>query len=116
MYGKARIVTEYESVKSQFEFCHTLFSVVCVSLAQQTLNSIVTLKFSIHIFFKTRVLLKIFDIQFPFPNALIPSHFGRSELFCLLAKMASETVIRPIALQGKVDKENRPKSQSPGGP
>ena len=49
------------------------------------------IKFSIHNVFDTRVLLKIFDIEFPYK--CVCSYF---EQFCLPAKMASETVIRPI--------------------
>ena len=45
--------------------------------------SIVTLKFSIHNFFETRVLLKIFDIEFPYKC----SYF---EQLCLPTKMARD--------------------------
>ena len=50
-------------------------------------SSLVTLKFSVHNFFETRVLLKIFDAEFPYKL----SYF---EPLCLLAKMAVKTVIR----------------------
>ena len=50
------------------------------------------IKISIHNFFKTRVLLKIFDAEFP--NK--PAYF---EPLCLLAKMAVKTVKRPIVVQ-----------------
>ena len=52
-------------------------------------SSVVTLKFSVHDIFETRVLLKIFDAEFPYKL----SYF---EPLCLPAKMAAETVIRSI--------------------
>ena len=48
-------------------------------------SSLEILKFSFHNFFKTRVLLKIFDAEFPYKL----SYF---EPLCLLAKMAAKTV------------------------
>ena len=53
--------------------------------------SIVTLKFSVHNFFETRVLLKIFHAEFLYK---LSAYF---ELLCLLAKMAAKTVKRPIS-------------------
>ena len=52
-------------------------------------SSLETFKFSVHNTFETRLLLKIFDAEFP--NKL--SYF---EPLCLPAKMAAETVIRSI--------------------
>ena len=52
-------------------------------------SSLVTLKFSVHNIFETRVLLKIFDAEFPYKL----SYF---EPLCLPAKMAAETVIRSV--------------------
>ena len=49
--------------------------------------SLVTLKFSAHNIFETRVLLKIFDAEFRYKL----SYF---EPLCLPAKMAADTVIR----------------------
>ena len=110
----------YESVLSQFQFYHTIL-VICVSPLQQKLNidnkelygktrivtrrfrmpqilefssSLITLKFSKHNVFETRMLFKIFDIEFPYKR----SYF---EPFCLPAKSASETVIRPIKKMGR---------------
>ena len=51
--------------------------------------SFITLKFSNHNVFETRMLLKIFDIQLPYKR----SYF---KPFSLPAKMWSETMIRPI--------------------
>ena len=52
-------------------------------------SSLETLRFSVHNTFETRLLLKIFDAEFPYKL----SYF---ESLCLPAKMAAETVIRPI--------------------
>ena len=52
-------------------------------------SSLATLKFSVHNFFETRVLLKIFETEFSYKL----SYF---EPLCLPAKMAAETVKRPI--------------------
>ena len=57
-------------------------------------SSLVTLKFSVHNIFETRVLLKIFDAEFPHKL----SHF---EPLCLPAKMAAETVIWSIKLKNQ---------------
>ena len=46
-----------------------------------------TSKFTIHIFFMTAVLRKLFDIRFSYKHC----NFARG---CLLDKMASKTVIR----------------------
>ena len=51
--------------------------------------SLVILEFSIHNFFKTRILLEIFDAEFPYKL----SYF---EPLCLLNKMATKTVKRSI--------------------
>ena len=48
-----------------------------------------TFKFTIHIFFMTAILRKLFDIRFSYKHC----NFARG---CLLVKMASKTVIRPI--------------------
>ena len=64
-------------------------------------SSLVTLKFSVHNFFKTRVLSKIFEAEFPYKR----SYLGP---LCLLAKMAAKTVIRPIVPKLK-NNEPRPK-------
>ena len=53
--------------------------------------SLVTLKFSIHNVFKTRVLLKISDIEFPNKCSYL-------EPFYLPAKMAAETMIMSIII------------------
>ena len=51
---------------------------------------LVTLKFSVHNFFElARVLLKIFDAEFPYK-------FSYFEPLCLFTKMAAKTVKRPI--------------------
>ena len=50
---------------------------------------LVTLEFSIHNIFKTRILLEIFDADFPYKL----SYF---EPLCLLNKMAAKTVKRSI--------------------
>ena len=55
-------------------------------------SSLETLKFSVHNTFETRLLLKIFDAEFPCKL----SYF---EPLCLPAMMAAETVIRSISLQ-----------------
>ena len=68
-------------------------------------SSIVTLKFSVHDVFETRVLLKIFDAEFPYKL----SYF---EPLCLPAKMAAETVIRSINVQGSA---RRLQSSDPQG-
>ena len=52
-------------------------------------SSVVTLKFSVHDIFETRVLLKIFDVEFPYKLFYF-------EPLCLPAKMAAETLIRSI--------------------
>ena len=52
-------------------------------------SSLVTLKLSVHKIFETRVLLKIFDVEFPYKLPYF-------EPLCLPAKMAAETVIRSI--------------------
>ena len=52
-------------------------------------SSLVTLTFSVHNFFETRVLLKMFDAEFPYKL----SYF---ELLCLSAKMVAETVTRSM--------------------
>ena len=52
-------------------------------------SSLVTLSFSVQNFFYTRVLLKIFDTEFPYKL----SYF---EPLCLLAKMAAKTMKSPI--------------------
>ena len=54
-------------------------------------SSLVTLRSSVHNIFETRVLLKIFDAEFPYKSPI--SYF---EPLCLPAKMAAETVIRSI--------------------
>ena len=51
--------------------------------------SLVTLEFSIHNFLKPRILLEIFDAEFPYKL----SHF---EPLCLLNKMAAKTVKESI--------------------
>ena len=51
--------------------------------------SLVILEFLIHNFFKTRMLLDIFDAEFPYKL----SYF---EPLCLLNKMAAKTVKRSI--------------------
>ena len=48
-------------------------------------------KFPIHDFFRSDVLWKLFDIAFPYKHCYF-------EPVCLLVKMASKTVIRPIDL------------------
>ena len=53
-------------------------------------SSFVTLKFSVSNPFKTRVLLKIFDAEFPFKYSNILGYLA----LCLPAKMAAEIVIR----------------------
>ena len=59
-------------------------------------SSLVTLKFSFHNFFKTRVLLKIFDTEFSYKL----SYFKH---LCLPAKMAAETVTGfPNSLKSKL--------------
>ena len=61
-------------------------------------SSFVTLKFSVHNFFETRVLLKIFDTEFPCKL----SYF---DPLCLPAKMAAKTVTRSIYVEiGAVDR------------
>ena len=52
--------------------------------------SLVELEFSIHNFFKTRMLLEIFDAEFPCKL----SYF---EPLCLMNKMAAKTAKRSIA-------------------
>ena len=52
-------------------------------------SSLETLKFSAHNTFETRLLLKIFDAEFPYKL----SYF---EPLCLPAKMAAETVVRSV--------------------
>ena len=70
-------------------------------------SSVVTLKFSIHNLFKTAVLLKIFDAEFPYKC----SYF---EPLCLPAKMAAETVIRSIG--GSTHRlDSHPKKVKRGG-
>ena len=54
--------------------------------------SLVTLKFSIHNVSKARMLLEIFEAEFPYKRS---DYF---EPLCLPAKMAAETVIRSIAI------------------
>ena len=54
-------------------------------------SSLVTLKCSIHKVFKTRMLLKIFDAEFPY-------RLYYFEPLCQLFKMAAKTVIRPIEI------------------
>ena len=54
---------------------------------------LVTLKFTIHNVFKTRVLLKIFDAEFPYKLS-----YKYFEPLCLFAKMAAKTVKRPNGL------------------
>ena len=58
--------------------------------------SLVTLEFSIHNFFKIRMLLEIFDAEFPYKL----SYF---EPLCLLNKMAAKTVKRSLVLQSRAD-------------
>ena len=59
-------------------------------------SSLITLKFLFHNFFKTRVLLKIFDPKFSYKL----SYFKH---LCLTAKMAAETVTRfPNSLKSKL--------------
>ena len=53
--------------------------------------SLVTLEFSIHNFFKTRMLLEIFDAEFPYK-------LSDFEPLCLLNKMAAKTVTRSILM------------------
>ena len=53
-------------------------------------SSLLTLKFSIHNA-KTKVLLKVFDAELPYKRSCF-------EPLCLPAKMAAETVKRPILL------------------
>ena len=55
-----------------------------------SISSLITLKFSIHNFFKTSVLLKIFDAKFPYKLSYFEPPY-------LPAKMATETIVkRPI--------------------
>ena len=51
--------------------------------------SLIPIKFSNHNVFETRMLFKIFDIEFLYKRSYV-------EPFCLPTKMASEAVIRPI--------------------
>ena len=51
--------------------------------------SLVTLEFSIRNFFKTRMLLEIFDAEFPYK-------FSYFESLCQLNKMAAKTVKRSV--------------------
>ena len=52
-------------------------------------SSLVLLKFSVHNFFETKVLLKIFEAEFPYKlSYFVP--------FCQLTKMAAKTVKWPI--------------------
>ena len=51
------------------------------------ISSLVTLKFSVHNFFETRVLLKILDAEFP-------NKLSSFEPLCLLAKLVAKTVKR----------------------
>ena len=55
--------------------------------------SLVTLEFSIHNFFKTGMLLEIFDAEFPYKL----SYF---DPLCLLNKIAAKTVKRSIGVKG----------------
>ena len=58
-------------------------------------SSLVILKVSVHnLFFKIRVLLKIFVAKFPYKR----SYF---EPLCLLAKMAAKTMKRPIGEESR---------------
>ena len=67
-------------------------------------SSLVTLKFSIHNFFKTRVLLKILDAEFPYKLSFF-------EPLCLPANMAAETMKRPIITGTEgLHFQNKPKS------
>ena len=54
-------------------------------------SSLVTLKFSVHNFFETGVLLKIFDAEFPYKLSYV-------EPLCLLNKLAAKTMKRSIEL------------------
>ena len=56
-------------------------------------SSFLTLKFSIHNFFKTKIILKIFDAEFPYKLSYFEPLF-------LLAKMAAKIVKRPIWSKG----------------
>ena len=56
-------------------------------------SSLVALKFSVYNFYETRVLLKILEAEFPYKL----SYFEPPRL-CLLAKMAAETVRRPVTI------------------
>ena len=62
--------------------------------------SFITLKFSNHNIFETRMLLKIFDIQLPYKR----SYF---EPLSLPARMWSETMIRPIKKIGRFLNKNK---------
>ena len=55
-------------------------------------SSLETLKFSVHNTFEIRLLLKIFDAEFPYKLSYL-------EPLCLPAKMAAETVIRSIVVE-----------------
>ena len=57
-------------------------------------SSLPTLKFSIYNFFKTKVLLKIYDAELPYKL----SYF---EPLCLLAKMAAKTVTRSMVVKDR---------------
>ena len=77
--------------KCMEKFKLLLDTFVC-SYMPQTLaisSSLKTLRFSVHSTFETRLLLKIFDAEFPYKL----SYF---EPLCLPAKMAAETMIRSI--------------------
>ena len=54
------------------------------------ISSPVTLKFLIHNFLKTRVLLKIFDAEFPLKCSYFEQRVGKP------AKMTVEAVIRSV--------------------
>ena len=81
-----------QGLKCMNKFNLELDAFVCGYLPQILLFSFsrVTLKFSFrNTFFKTRLLLKIFDAEFPYKR----SYF---EPLCRPAKMAAETVSRSI--------------------
>ena len=78
MYGRIQTVTTIDAF-----VCSYMPKILARS------SSLVTLKFLVHNFFETKVLLKIFDTKFPYKL----SYF---EPLCLLNKMAAKTVKRSI--------------------
>ena len=77
MFGKTQIVTRYFWMR---------LATIGSNLG---IKFLITLKFSIHYFFKTRLLLKMFDPEFPYKHPYL-------EPFCLPAKMVAETVTRSL--------------------